>query len=148
MSGWLLDTNVISAFSPGRPLPSASVAARFVAETDNLYICAVTVSEIVAGIAKLRRSGAQARATRLDAWFDQIVNAYADRVLPFDLAAGRAAGELTDLALGRGHSPGFADTAIAAIAQTRGLTVLTRHLRHFEPLGVPAVDPFEAFEME
>lgn len=145
MSGWLLDTNVVSSFSPGRPPPSASVSARFLAETDSLYICAVTVSEIIAGIAKLRRTGAQARATRLDAWFDQILSAY-DRILPFDLAAGRAAGELTDLALGRGHSPGFADTAIAAIARTRELTVLTRNLRHFEPLGVPAVDPFEAFD--
>jgi hypothetical protein len=34
--------------------------------------------------------------------------------------------------------------AIAATAQLRGWTVLTRNLRHFSPLEVPALDPFAA----
>ena len=31
---------------------------------------------------------------------------------------------------------------IAATAQLRGFTILTRNARHFEPLGVPFLDPF------
>ena len=42
-----------------------------------------------------------------------------------------------------GHTPGFADVAIAATAGSRGLTILTRNLRHFVPLGIEAADPFE-----
>ena len=67
---------------------------------------------------------------------------YAERVLAFDLRTARIAGALADLALSKGHAPGFADVAIAATAKLRGLTVLTRNARHFEPLGVPFLDPF------
>ena len=41
-----------------------------------------------------------------------------------------------------GRAPGFADVAIAAAA-SRDLTILTRNLRHFAPLGVRAIDPFD-----
>jgi predicted nucleic acid-binding protein len=37
--------------------------------------------------------------------------------------------------------PGFADVAIAALAQHAGLLLLTRNLKHFEPLGVACADP-------
>ena len=43
-----------------------------------------------------------------------------------------------------GRAPGFADVAIAATAASRGLTILTRNLRHFSPLGAQAIDPFDA----
>ncbi|WP_244876980.1 PIN domain-containing protein [Acidocella facilis] len=39
-------------------------------------------------------------------------------------------------------APGFADIIIAATAQHHGLTILTRNLRHFEPLGAAVHDPF------
>ena len=48
-----------------------------------------------------------------------------------------------DKARATGHSPGFADVAIAAPAGSHNLTVLTRNLRHFVPLVIPATDPFE-----
>jgi predicted nucleic acid-binding protein len=37
---------------------------------------------------------------------------------------------------------GVAHLAIAATAQHHGLTILTRNLKHFTPLGVDAHDPF------
>jgi toxin FitB len=43
----------------------------------------------------------------------------------------------------RGPTPGFADIAIAATARCYRLTILTRNIRHFEPLGVPTVNPFD-----
>ena len=69
---------------------------------------------------------------------------YADRVLPFDLAAARIAGVLSDAALADGRHPGFADVAIAAIAKSRELVILTLNLRHFHPLGIDTLNPFNA----
>jgi predicted nucleic acid-binding protein len=66
------------------------------------------------------------------------------RFLPFDVAVARVAGRLSDRARSKGRSPGFPDLAIAATAAAHNLTVLTRNLRHFAPLGVPAHDPFAA----
>jgi hypothetical protein len=37
----------------------------------------------------------------------------------------------------------MADIVIAATAQAHGLTVLTRNLKHFTPLAVACLDPFE-----
>ena len=65
-------------------------------------------------------------------------------VLPFDVSSARLAGELLDASRATGRTPGFADVAVAATAASRGLTVLTRSLRHFAPLGAPAVDPFDS----
>jgi len=44
----------------------------------------------------------------------------------------------------RAHPPGFEDVAIAATAKVHGLTVLTRSMRHFWPLGVQVFNPLEA----
>ena len=63
---------------------------------------------------------------------------FKDRVLAFDEAAARRWGIL--------HAElGFtsADLQISAIAWSHGLTVVTRNLRHFEPTGVPTLNPLE-----
>jgi len=73
-----------------------------------------------------------------------MLSLYADRVLGFDLPAARIAGALGDAARAGGRHPGFADVAIAAIAKSRELVVLTLNLRHFHPLGIDALNPFEA----
>jgi predicted nucleic acid-binding protein len=43
-----------------------------------------------------------------------------------------------------GRHPGFADTAVAAIAKSHNLVVLTMNRRHFDRLRVEALNPFEA----
>jgi predicted nucleic acid-binding protein len=142
LSGWLLDTNVISALAPRRPPISPELARWLEARTDELFLSVVTAAEIEAGVAKLRRSNAKIRADALGAWFDALVAVYAERILPIDLGAARIAGALTDAAIAKGRPAGFADVLIAATARARGLTVLTRNLRDFEALGVGAQDPF------
>jgi predicted nucleic acid-binding protein len=49
-----------------------------------------------------------------------------------------------DRALAIGRHPGFADVATAATASMHGLVLLTRNMRHFEPLGLTAIDPVVA----
>ena len=109
--------------------------------SEELFVSAVTVAEISDGIAKVRRTGSPLRAADLGDWLETVLHLYGSRVLPFDVAAARLAGELTDKARAAGQSPGFADIAIAATAGTRNLTILTRNLRHFTPLGVAVMDP-------
>jgi hypothetical protein len=143
VTGWLLDTNVLSAFGPGkRPLPG-DIADWFADRTDALYLSTITAAEIKAGICRLRRTGAARRADNLREWFDHVLEAYAERMLSFDLPAARIAGAIGDAALADGRHPGFPDVAIAAIAKSHELVVVTLNRRHFEPLGVAVIDPFE-----
>lgn len=143
MSGWLLDTDILSAFAPGKPALRPETADWFHERSEELFLSAITAAEIEAGIAKLRRTGSERRVDELREWFDRILSLYADRVLPFDLLAARIAGALGDAATAAGRHPGFADVAIAAIAESRNLVILTLNLRHFDRLGIAAVNPLE-----
>lgn len=143
MNGWLLDTNVISAFAPGKPARSRTVTQWFESRSARLFLSTVTAAEIGVGVAKLHGAGAQARAAAIAEWFERLLTLYGDRLLPFDLPAARLFGEITHEAARRGHTAGFADAAIAAIARAQSLTVLTSNLRHFTPLGVETLDPFD-----
>ena len=60
------------------------------------------------------------------------------RVLSFDLAAARR------LATYRvpEHAP-YDDALIAAVAEANGMVVATRNTRHFEPLGVDHLNPWD-----
>jgi predicted nucleic acid-binding protein len=138
---YLVDTNVISAAVPTRP-GSPALAEWMDTHSASLFMSAVTVAEIEDGIAKLRREGASRKSADLTAWLDTVLHLYGDRILTFDAATARIAGALSDRARGLGHAPGLADIIIAATAQHRGLTILSRNLRHLAPLGVPVIDPF------
>lgn len=108
-----------------------------------LYLSVITVAEVEQGIARCLRTGAHAKAGRLEGWLDTVLHLYASRVLPVDVTTARRIGPLADHAVGQGHAPGLADVVIAATALSRGLVVLTQNLRHFVPLGVSAHNPFE-----
>lgn len=141
---YLVDTDVISQGAPSKGAASAALITWMDQNSDSLFLSVITVAEIEDGIAKSRREGAVHKATELGKWLETLLHLYGNRVLPFDLPAARIAGKLSDRARSRGHTPGFADLAIAAIAVAHSLPVLTRNLRHFAPLGVPARNPFEA----
>jgi predicted nucleic acid-binding protein len=140
---YLVDTNVISAAAPARPVPPALVEWMDVHST-SLFLSAVTVAEIEDGIAKSQREGATRKSSDLASWLETVLHLYGDRILAFDAPTARIAGAIADRARGQGHAPGFADIIIAATAQRHGLTLLSRNLKHFEPFGVPVLDPFVA----
>ena len=143
---YLVDTNVISAAAPERT-PASDVRAWLDAQSAALFLSVVTIAEIEDGIAKVRRQGATRRSARLTAWLETVLHLYGNRILPFDTATARIAGALSERARGKGQAPGFADIVIAATAHRHGLTVLTRNLRHFGPLGISAIDPFAALPL-
>lgn len=143
MIRYLVDTNVVSSVAPhGRPSPA--LADWMDAHSSALFLSSVSIAEIAAGIAKLKREGAVRKAAALSDWLEAVLHLHADRVLPFETATALIAGRMSNLARSRGGSPGFADVAIAATAQQHGLVVLTRNERHFELFAVPHLNPFEA----
>ena len=144
---YLVDTNVISAGAPGKP-PSADLVAWMERHSATLWLSVVTVAEIEDGVAKSAREGASRKAATLAAWLEAVLHLYGDRILPFDTATARIAGALADRARSQGHAPGFADVIIAATARSHGLTILSRNLRHFLPLGVSVIDPFAGLPPE
>ena len=141
---YLVDTNVISADAPTKARAAPGLGAWMERNAGALYLSAITIAEIEDGIAQARRLGAGRKAGRLADWLDTVLHLYGARVLAFDVPVARIAGALSDRARASCHAPGFADLAIAATAQAHRLTILTRNLRHFRPLGVAARDPFAA----
>jgi predicted nucleic acid-binding protein len=142
MTRYLVDTNVISSGAPTMVVRRPELAAWMESHSPALFLSAITIAEIADGIAKARREGATRKASDLSAWLRTVLHLYGDRVLPFDTGTAEIAGRLSDLARSRGHSPGFADIAIAATARRHDLTILSRNARHFAPMDVAVLDPF------
>lgn len=138
---FLVDTDVLSAGAPSKSQSIPELLEWMNRNSERLYISVVTIAEVEDGIAKSKREGATRKAARLREWLQTLVHLYSPRILPFDLAAARIAGALSDGARGRGHTAGFADLANGAIASRHNLTILTRNVKHYAPLGLTAHDP-------
>lgn len=143
MSGFLLDTNAISAFAPSRSKPSQAFATWMDEQerSDSIYISAVTIHEIRKGIRLLEQRGATAKAEVLGIWLLGLISVYSDNILPLDAAVAQISGELEAVALSAGHAPGAADAMIAGTAKAHGLTVITNNLKDFSPFSVAAQSP-------
>jgi toxin FitB len=133
---FLLDTNVVSELR--KPKPHGGVLAWFerVPETQ-LYVSAVTLGEIQAGI-ELTREQDAAKAQEIEAWLTQLAGAY--NVLPMDAACFRVWAQL----MHRESDTLYEDAMIAATARVHGLTVATRNVADFKRFGVALVNPFSS----
>lgn len=138
---YLLDTDVLSASAPTKARGRVEWADWLIRAGDRLFLSTITIAEIEHGIASVSRRGATVKAEKLRLWLTAVETLYGDRLLAFDTAVAKAAGAMMDAA--RAHDMGFADIAIAATAATHGLTLLSSNGRHFRPLGIALIDPFE-----
>jgi predicted nucleic acid-binding protein len=131
---YLLDTNVISELR--RPRPNRAVLAWVSSVApDQVFLSAVTIGELQAGVEQAKQQDA-ARAAVIESWVDEVAESY--NVLPMDGPTFRRWAQL----MHRQPPDLIADAMIAATALMHNLTVMTRNLRDFERLGVPAQDPF------
>jgi predicted nucleic acid-binding protein len=136
----ILDTNVLSALMRDRP-DAAVITWLDEQPAESIWTSAITVLEVRTGLELLRASR---RRTRLEIAFDQLLRDDLDgRVLAFDTVAANAAGVAVAAAQRRGKSVEIRDCQIAGIALARRATLATRNVRHFEPLGVTVVDPWD-----
>ena len=141
--GQLLDTSVLSTLAPDRAEALTLVGEQLRIHSGSNYFSVVTITEIQAGIEKLRRAGGTERAEKLSIWLTTLVAVYGNRVLQIDNEIAFESGVLADRATAIGRHPGIPDILIAATAKIRDLTLSTRNGRHFEPLGISWNDPFE-----
>jgi tRNA(fMet)-specific endonuclease VapC len=124
---YLLDTTIVSA--PVARAPNPRLVKRLEEYGPRCAIAAPVWHELVYGIARL---AAGKRRDALVASLENVVRR-SFPILGYDEAAaawhGRERARLEEL----GKSPPFVDGQIAAIAASRGLTLVTGNLRHFEP---------------
>jgi toxin FitB len=135
MSGWLLDTNVVS--ETAKPSPDSRVLA-FLDAVEGAQVSSVTVFELERGVellppGKRRRQLAEWLALTLGGPYP---------IVPFDLDIARAAARLEVHLRRAGRGIELRDLFIAATAAKRGLRLATRNVAHFKGLGLELVDPF------
>jgi len=135
MKKYLLDTNVVSELRRARP-HGAVVGWLRDQEDEHLFLSAVTMGELQAGIERTRVSDA-AKANEIENWVDQIADSY--QILPMDVRCFREWGRIMD----RKPDGLIEDAMIAATARIHSLIVATRNERDFGQLGVPILNPFK-----
>jgi len=133
-SAYLLDTNVVSELRKQRP-HGGVVAWLESLDDDQLYLSAVTLGEIQAGI-ELTREQDPDKAKEIEVWLELVAGAY--NVLPMEAATFRAWARL----MHRKSDTLYEDAMIAATARVHGLTVATRNVSDFNALGLEVFNPF------
>lgn len=139
MSGFLLDTNVISELVKAKPEPRVT---KWIESTDEtlLYLSVLTLGEIRKGIASLPHS---ARRATLEAWLDHdLAIRFSDRILSIDQDVADRWGQIAGSAAARKSPLPVIDGLFAATAQQHNLIFVTRNTRDIAAAGVLAFDPW------
>ena len=139
MTGWLLDTNVLSELR--RPKPEPKVLA-FVASQplDLLYVSAASLAEIRFGIEVVPDAN---RRAELSDWLAHKVRPMFDqRVLPITEDIMLKWRLLVEDGRKAGHTFSQPDLIIAATALHHGLTVVTRDVSDDQKARAPVLNPW------
>jgi predicted nucleic acid-binding protein len=140
MTGWLLDTNVLSELR--RPRPNARVVAFISAQSlDSLYVSSVTFAEIRFGIELVADA---TRRADLSQWLTHTVRPmFENRVLPITEDVMFRWRLLIEEGRRAGHTFSQPDLIIAATALHHGLTIVSRDARDYERARVPLFSPWK-----
>ena len=136
MNKYLLDTNVVSELRKPRP-HGAVVAWLSDQEEEQLFLSAVTMGELQAGIERTRHQD-RSKASEIEPWADQLAASY--QVLTMDTPCFREWGRIMD----RKPDELLEDAMIAATARVHGLIVATRNERDFRRLETRTLNPFKS----
>lgn len=135
----LLDTNVISELRKvraGKADPHVTTWGRTVPGA-SLYVSVITVQELEIGTLQVERRD-PAQGILLRTWLEEhVLSSFADRILPVDTVVARRSAVL--------HVPDprpYRDGLIAATALVYGMTLITRNVADFEPMGVTLLNPW------
>lgn len=139
MTGWLLDTNIVSELR--RPKPEPKVI-RFVREQplDLLFISVVTLAEIRFGIELIAEI---AKRTQLNDWLTHKVRPmFEQRVMPISEDVMLKWRLLVEDGRKAGHIFSQPDLIIAATALHHGFTIVTRDTSEYLKAGAAVFNPW------
>ena len=139
MTGWLLDTNIISELR--RPRPERKVLAFIAARPlEQLYVSAVTFAEIRFGIEIVADAG---RRAELNDWLAHKVRPmFEQRVLAISEETMFKWRLLVEQGRKVRHTFSQPDLIIAATALDHGLTIVSRDVGDYRKARVPVFNPW------
>ena len=137
MTGYLLDSNVLSEMTRDQPHPGV---VSFLRAKSDLWLSSVVIYETEYG---LRLLPPGARRSRLRAMQSSIVAMYEAHILPLDRVAAEWAAEIRAQARRAGRAVDVGDALIAGTAKAHGLTVATRNTGDFASLDIGVINPWD-----
>ncbi len=136
---YLFDTNILSELTAKNP--DANVVA-WVENIDqeNIFLSVVAIGEFKKGIEKLPGSR---RKKDLISWLENdLLVRFGERIIPIDLPVMLVWGTMVAELEKAGTPLPAIDFLLAASASQRGLTLVTRNTKDFEPTGIPLINPW------
>ena len=139
MTGWLLDTNILSELR--RPRPERKVLDFIAAQPlENLHVSVVTFAEIRFGIEMVADAG---RRAKLNDWLVHKVRPmFEQRVLTISEDVMFKWRLLVEGGRKARHTFSQPDLIIAATALDHGLTVVSRDVSDYRKARVPVLNPW------
>ena len=140
MSGYLLDTNVISELT--RLKPEARVVSWFHATNEELlHVSVLTIGEIRKGIDSLPRSN---KRSLLKSWLaNDLVLRFAGRILDVNLDIAERWGQISAQAKTVGAPLAVVDGLMAATALHYNLILVTRNTKDVQVAGINTLNPWQ-----
>jgi predicted nucleic acid-binding protein len=137
MTGYLLDTNIVSELRKGGRADPNVIAWFQTIREDELYLSVLVLGEVRSGVERVRpRDPGQAEA--LERWLLALKSDHADRILPVTGGIADRWGRLS-----AGDPPSVVDCLMAATALENDLTLVTRNVSDVRRTGVKLLNPFE-----
>jgi predicted nucleic acid-binding protein len=139
LTGWLLDTNILSELR--RPKPERKVVAFVAAQPlELLHVSAVSFAEIRFGIERVANPG---RRAELNEWLTHKVRPmFEQRVLAITEDVMFKWRLLVEEGRQARHTFSQPDLIIAATALHHGLTVVSRDVSGYQRAGAPVLNPW------
>ena len=137
---YVVDTNVVSELRKVRLGKADENVAAWAQSVDaaDIFVSAITIMELELGVLSIERKDAT-QGAMLRSWLEQhVLPEFSGRTLPVDTAVAQRCARL--------HVPdkrGERDALIAATALAHGMTVVTRSVADFKPMGVIIINPWE-----
>ena len=135
---YLVDTNVVSELRKAKNAHPRVRAWADALPAESLYLSVISILELEIGILLLERRDRRQGAV-LRAWMDgHVLPTFSDRILAVDTRVAQRCAAL--------HVPdprSDRDALIAATALVHDMTVVTRNVSHFQPIGVALFNPWE-----
>ena len=138
MSGFLLDTNVVS--ETVKPTPEPRVVA-FLVDQSDLWLSTIVLHEMDFGLNLLPQGR---RRDRLSLAITAFVTEYEDRILSVGRSEAGEASALRAQARRSGRVLSLGDALIAGTAKAHDLCVVTRNVTDFYDLDIEVANPWES----